>query len=154
MERERGGLIMHTTIQIKNVSKSFGTHTVLDDVSLTCESGKIYGIIGYNGSGKSVLFKCICGLYHVDAGDIYIRGKQLGKDMDMIENAGAIMEEQDILILDEPMNGLDKEGVAQMRELFLKFKEEGKTLLFASHNREDIEILCDEVYEMEQGKLV
>ena len=67
--------------------------------------------------------------------------------------AQAVMEEQDILILDEPMNGLDKDGVAQMRELFLRLKEEGKTLLFASHNREDIEVLCDEVYEMDKGRL-
>lgn len=210
---------MGSTLEVKNISKKFGKHIVLEDVSLTCESGKICGIIGYNGSGKSVLFKCICGLYHADEGEIHIRGKQLGKDMDMIENAGviieepaflkqysgirnlellwllnhkkdtkklqevmqlvgldpfnkkpvgkyslgmkqrlaiaqAVMEEQDILILDEPMNGLDKDGVAQMRELFLSFKEEGKTLLFASHNREDIEVLCDEVYEMDKGKLV
>ena len=67
--------------------------------------------------------------------------------------AQAIMEEQDILILDEPMNGLDKDGVAQMRELFLRFKEEGKTLLFASHNAQDIDVLCDEVYEMDKGRL-
>ena len=67
--------------------------------------------------------------------------------------AQAIMEEQDILILDEPMNGLDKEGVAHMRNLFLNMKEEGRTLLFASHNKEDIDSLCDEVYEMDQGKL-
>lgn len=210
---------MEEMIRVEHISKKFGTHTVLEDVSLTCEAGKIYGIIGYNGSGKSVLFKCICGLYHADEGVIFIRGQQLGKDMDMIENAGviieepaflkqysgirnlellwllnnkkdtkklqeimrtvgldplnrkavgkyslgmkqrlaiaqAIMEEQDILILDEPMNGLDKDGVAQMRELFLKYKSEGKTLLFASHNREDIEVLCDEVYEMDKGKLV
>ncbi|MBO5303511.1 MAG: ATP-binding cassette domain-containing protein [Lachnospiraceae bacterium] len=209
---------MAEIICVKNVSKKFGAQTVLEDVSLTCEAGKIYGIIGYNGSGKSVLFKCICGLYHADTGEIHIREKQLGKDMDMIENAGviieepaflkqysglrnlellwllnnkkdskklqdvmrtvgldpanrkpvgkyslgmkqrlaiaqAIMEEQDILILDEPMNGLDKDGVAQMRELFLRFKEEGKTLLFASHNAQDIDVLCDEVYEMDKGRL-
>jgi len=59
----------------------------------------------------------------------------------------------DILILDEPMNGLDKEGVAQMRQLFSRMKEEGKTLLFASHNKEDIDVLCDEVYEMDKGRL-
>ena len=67
--------------------------------------------------------------------------------------AQAIMEEPDILILDEPMNGLDKDGVREMRELFLKIKESGKTILMASHNREDIEVLCDEVYEMEKGRL-
>ena len=67
--------------------------------------------------------------------------------------AQATMEDQDILILDEPMNGLDQDGMEQMRELFLHFKEEGRTLLFASHNRQDIESLCDEVYEMNRGEL-
>ena len=63
------------------------------------------------------------------------------------------MEGQDILILDEPMNGLDNQGVADMRKLFLKLKEQGRTMLVASHNREDIDVLCDEVYEMENGIL-
>lgn len=209
---------MEEVIRVEHISKQFQNTTVLEDVSLVCESGKIYGIVGYNGSGKSVLFKCICGFYPVDAGKIMVRGKQIGTDCSMIENTGviieepsflkqfsgmrnlellwllnhkkdteylrqvmrnvgldpmnkkpvgkyslgmkqrlaiaqAVMENQDILILDEPMNGLDKEGVAQMRTLFLQLKEEGKTLLFASHNREDIEVLCDEVFEMDKGKL-
>ncbi len=55
--------------------------------------------------------------------------------------------------IDEPMNGLDKKGVDEMRQLFLEEKAEGKTMLFASHNREDIEVLCDEVYEMDEGQL-
>ena len=67
--------------------------------------------------------------------------------------AQAIMEDQDILILDEPMNGLDKNGVADMRKLFLELKEMGKTILLASHNKEDIDVLCDFVYEMEMGVL-
>lgn len=209
---------MEEVIRVEHISKQFQNTTVLEDVSLVCERGKIYGIVGYNGSGKSVLFKCICGFYPVDAGKIMVRGKQIGKDCSMIENTGviieepsflkqfsgmrnlellwllnhkkdteylrqimrkvglepmnkkpvgkyslgmkqrlaiaqAVMENQDILILDEPMNGLDKEGVVQMRTLFLQLKEEGKTLLFASHNREDIEVLCDEVFEMDKGKL-
>ncbi len=209
---------MSVVIQVDGISKKFKNKEVLKNVSLTCERGKIYGIVGYNGSGKSVLFKCICGFYHVDEGHIYVRQKEIGKDVSMIENAGIIIEEpaflksysglknleflyglnhkldrtylkqvminvglvseehksvgkyslgmkqrlaiaqatmegQDILILDEPMNGLDKEGMEQMRTLFLKMKEEGKVLLFASHNREDIRALCDEVYEMERGEL-
>ena len=68
--------------------------------------------------------------------------------------AQAIMENPDILILDEPMNGLDNDGVQDMRKLFLKLKEEGKTILLASHNREDIEVLCDEVYMMDKGILM
>ena len=67
--------------------------------------------------------------------------------------AQAIMEDPPILILDEPMNGLDKTGVAQMRTLFLEMKEKGKVILLASHNREDIEVLCDRVYELEEGRL-
>lgn len=65
--------------------------------------------------------------------------------------AQAIMEDPDILILDEPMNGLDKSGIAEMRDLFLQMKQENKLILMASHNREDIDFLCDEVYEMEDG---
>lgn len=67
--------------------------------------------------------------------------------------AQAIMENQNILILDEPMNGLDKNGVEDMRKLFLELKTQGKTILLASHNKDDIDILCDHVYEMEMGVL-
>lgn len=67
--------------------------------------------------------------------------------------AQAIMENPGILILDEPMNGLDKDGVHEKREMLLQMKAEGKLILLASHNREDIELLCDEVYEMENGIL-
>lgn len=206
------------TIRVENASKSFKNHKVLDNVSLSCESGKIYGIVGYNGSGKTVLFKSICGFYHLDEGEIWIQGKKMKKDMDMLTNAGiiieepsflrnqsgyrnldflyrlrnrkdkahifevmrkvgldpeskkhvgnyslgmrqrlaiaqAIMEDQPILILDEPMNGLDKKGVQDMRDFFEGQKKEGKTILMASHNKEDIDVLCDEVYEMDKGIL-
>lgn len=205
-------------IEVKNIKKRFGENSVLNDVSLRCESGKIYGIIGYNGSGKTVLFKCICGFFHVDEGEILINGKRMGKELTMLEDAGiiieepgylrnlsgyknldylyrirnkpdkkhlygimekvgldprskkhvghyslgmrqrlaiaqAIMEDQQILILDEPMNGLDKRGVEEMRSFFGQLKKEGKLLLLASHNREDINLLCDEVYEMDGGRL-
>ena len=67
--------------------------------------------------------------------------------------AQAIMEDQDLLIQDEPMNGLDKQGAADVRELLLRMKGEGKTILLASHNAQDIEILCDRVYEVDGGKV-
>jgi len=206
-------------IQVIDAQKKFGNNTVLDKVSITCKKGGIYGIAGHNGSGKTVLFKCICGFLHLDQGEIRINGKCLKKDFDMIDNAGiiieepaflrgwsgiknleflymirnpknrkhlnnmmekvgldpdskkrvgqysmgmrqrlaiaqAIMENQEILILDEPMNGLDKNGVADMRKLFLELRGEGKTILMASHNKEDIDILCDEVYEMDMGVML
>ncbi len=205
-------------IEVKNVSKSFKGIPILNDINITCRSGKIYGIIGYNGSGKTVLFKCICGFLHVDSGEISVNGRVMGKEMDMLEHAGIIieepgyirnlsgyrnleylyrithkkdpavihsimlkvgldpqsrkkvchyslgmrqrlaiaqatMEDQAILILDEPMNGLDREGVAEMRKFFLEQKERGKLILLASHNKDDIELLCDEVYEMNHGIL-
>ncbi len=205
-------------VSVENVSKFFGRKQVLKQVDLQMEPGKIYGIIGRNGSGKTVLFKCICGFFPITSGKIFIRGKQLGKDIDIpestgiiIENPGflknysayrnlsllysinhknnrkylfdilktvglegeerkkigkyslgmrqrlavaqAIMEGQELLVLDEPMNGLDNQGVQDMRELFLELKKQGKTILLASHNREDIGALCDEVYEMDAGVL-
>ena len=67
--------------------------------------------------------------------------------------AQSIMEEPEFLILDEPFNGLDSHGVNEMRELFLELKKRGKVILIASHNSEDINILCDNVYSMESGVL-
>lgn len=205
-------------IKVEAACKSFRKQQVLKEVSFSCVEGEISGIVGHNGSGKTVLFKCICGLLYLDKGNIFICGKQMHKDMDMLNEAGviieepailgnvsgyknldylyrirnrknkehlyavlekvglepksrkkvrnysmgmrqrlaiaqAIMEDQNILILDEPMNGLDKNGVADMRKLFLELKSQGKTILLASHNKEDIEVLCDHVYEMEMGVL-
>lgn len=214
---EYGGRVrMEEMICVKNVSKKFGQQTVLSHISLSMEAGKIYGLVGYNGSGKTVLMKCICGLLLADEGDIHVKGEKIGEQM--IKNAGviieepaflknesgkknlqllymlnhkkdnvkiervmkkvgldagnrkkvrhyslgmrqrlaiaqAVMEDPEILILDEPMNGLDKQGVGEIRELLLSYKEEGKVILLASHNREDIQILCDEVYEIEEGRL-
>lgn len=209
---------MGSIIEIQNVTKKFKANLVLSDVNLTCEPGHIYGIVGYNGCGKSVLFKCICGLYRVNEGKICVDGKEIGKDIDILHNAGiiieepaflkqysglmnlellyglrnkkdreylretlkkvgldpeekkavgkyslgmkqrlgiaqAIMEDPDILILDEPMNGLDKEGVEEIRKLLLAERDKEKTILLASHNSADIEILCDEVYYFNHGTL-
>ena len=67
--------------------------------------------------------------------------------------AQALVHDPEILILDEPMNGLDNQGVQEMRQLFLKLKDEGKTILLASHNREDIAALCDTTVEIDRGKI-
>lgn len=209
---------MSTIIEITNLCKSFKETKVLNDITIKIKKGNIIGIIGRNGSGKTVLFKCICGLVSPTKGTVKINNKILGKDMDIPDNIGviietpgflpnyngfknlkflamiknqisnehikdtiklvglnpdskkhvgkyslgmrqrlgiaqAIMENPDILILDEPMNGLDNDGVKDMRKLFLKLKEQGKTILLASHNKEDIEVLCDEVYMMDKGIL-
>ena len=205
-------------IQLKDVCKTFGKAEVLKQVTAKFEAGKIYGIIGRNGSGKTVLFKCICGFVPVTSGTIRVRSQVVGKDVDIpkdmgiiIESPGflpgyngfhnlrflarirnkiddekiretlrfvgldpgdkkhvgkysmgmrqrlglaqAIMEDPEILILDEPMNGLDRQGVKEIRQCLLKLRDQGKTILLASHNAEDIRVLCDQVYEMDAGEL-
>ena len=83
---------MEKMIEISHVSKSFQTYRALDDVSLDIEKGKIYGIIGRNGSGKTVLFKCICGFLKTDSGEIKVDGKTIGKEIEAPQNAGIIIE--------------------------------------------------------------
>ncbi len=204
-------------IDVKNVNVTIGKNRILQDISVHFEKGKIHGLIGRNGSGKTVLMKCICGFMKPTSGTVFVEGKQIGKDVDFVPNAGviietpgfvpfysgyknlhilaelnhrtgreeiedamrtvgldprlkrhvkkyslgmrqrlgiaqAIMEKPQLLILDEPFNGLDKEGVEQMRTYFLKLKEEGVTILLTSHTSEDIKLLCDTVTEMEKGR--
>ena len=203
-------------ISVKNLSKDFGQERVLKSVSRDFERGKIHGIVGNNGSGKTVLMKCICGFLIPDAGSITVNGERVGVDVDfprdmglIIETPGflpnmtgvknleilaslnkkigleeiaaairrvgldplmkkpvgkyslgmrqrlgiaqAIMENPSLLILDEPLNGLDKHGVREMRQLIKGLKEQGKTILLASHNQGDIDELCDTVCEMDAG---
>lgn len=203
-------------IQVKNLSKDFGQDRVLKCVNRDFESGKIHGIVGNNGSGKTVLMKCICGFLLPTEGTVIVNGRRVGKDVDfpldlgvIIETPGflpgvtgvknleilaslnkkiglseiadairrvgldphmkkpvgkyslgmrqrlgiaqAIMEDPSLLILDEPLNGLDKHGVAEMRKLIKGLKDEGKTILLASHNQGDIDELCDTVCEVDAG---
>ncbi len=205
-----------SVIEMKSVVKRWGNNTVLKSVDLAVNSSEIVGIIGHNGSGKTVLMKCICGFITPDSGEITVSGKRVGKDVDIPKNIGliiespgflpnfsgfsnlwqlakirgkisrddvrrviekvglnpdekkhvgkyslgmkqrlgiaqAIMENPDILILDEPMNGLDKNGVEEMRKLFLQLKEDGKAIIIASHNSADIDVLCDRVFEITKG---
>ena len=206
-------------ISIANLTKKFDEDTVLDDVTVSFEQGKIHGVVGRNGSGKTVMFKCICGFIPPTSGEIRVDGKIIGKDTDIPDNVGiiiespgflpnydgfhnlkflaaingsitdehikdtirlvgldpdskkhvgkysmgmrqrlgiaqAIMENPDILILDEPFNGLDVSGVEEMRSLLLSLKEQGKTILVASHYKEDVDYLCDTVIRMDKGQIV
>ncbi len=209
---------MSTIIELENVSKSFSRHRVLDGVSLTVEAGTTVGVVGSNGSGKSVLFQIICGFYTPDSGTVRVRGETLGKGRDFPENIGvlinapgfigpdtgiqnlrylaairdvigdreiraamrkvgmdpedrtkvehyslgmkqklalaqAIMEGQDILILDEPFNALDYKTYNDVKEIIHILQAEGKTILLTSHNFEDLESLCQNIYVMADGRL-
>ena len=205
-----------SAISVQSVSKTFGDTTVLREVSREFEAGRVHGIVGNNGSGKTVLMKCICGFLPPTRGRILVRGKQVGRDMDFPDDTGiiietpgflpnltgiknlellaslrrrvdregirrtiervgldpdskkpvgkyslgmrqrlgiaqAIMENPSLLILDEPFNGLDKNGVADMRQVIKGLREQGKTIILASHNQMDIDELCDTVCEMDAG---
>ena len=200
-----------------DVCVTIGADKLLNNVKLRAEPGTITGLIGRNGSGKTMLLRAICGLVPMSAGSITVAGQRVGIDVDFPENIGviietpgflpqynavdnlrilakirnrihdaeikaaltqvglinvskrvskyslgmkqrlgiaqAIMENPDILLLDEPMNGLDNAGVREMRELFKSLRAQGKTILLASHNPLDIEELCDTVCEMDGGVL-
>ena len=208
---------MSSVVKLENICKKFNNETVLKDVNSDFHYGKIYGIVGKNGSGKTVLFKTIVGFIRPTSGHVYVKGKEIGVDADFAEDVGliietpgflsqysayknleflasirnriskqqikdaikvvgldaespkkvgkfslgmrqrlgiaqAIMENPDLIILDEPMNGLDKNGIHIVKEVLKNLKKEGKTIILASHYAEDMEI-CDEVYEMEDGIL-
>ena len=197
---------MNVPIIVDHVSKSFQGKQVLNNVTASFEPEKIHGIIGRNGSGKTVLIKTICGLIRPDSGRVIVNNAVVGRDIDFPQNIGAIieapgflptqsalknlmylaslrgiigkrevrraiefvglnpddkkhvgkyslgmkqrlglaqaiMENPEILVLDEPMNGLDKDGVNDIREFLLEFKQDGKTIIIVSHNSEDTMIL-------------
>lgn len=207
---------MNDYIQLTNISKTFGKQTVLQPLTMGFEEGMIHGIIGRNGSGKTVLMKMILGILQPTTGTVIVGDKRIGKDVDFPESAGAIietiefipymsayqnladiaamrgnlskvqikevlemvglgnvgrkhvskfsmgmrqrlaiaqavMESPKLLILDEPMNGMDEKGVEEMRRLILARKAAGTTIILSSHNIEDIRILCDQVYRIDAG---
>lgn len=200
-------------IEVKNFTKKINKDIILQDINFKLEPGKIYGFIGKNGSGKSILFKSICGLANITEGCIIINKNELGKDIKFYDNLGAvldgagflpslsgfenlkllslinnkigdseisesislvgldpnnkktykkyslgmkqklsiaqaIMENPEILVLDEPFNALDESSLTHIRELLLQYKNNGKTILISSHMKDDIKLLCDEVYEL------
>ncbi len=217
---ELGGQNMSSYIEVRNVSKSFSGRAILQNISLSVEQGTTVGLVGANGSGKSVLFKIICGFEKPDQGSVYVRGNQLGKNgCDFPESLGvfinspgfigiysgfqnlkfladiqgkigekeirqtmtkvgldpdnkakvdnyslgmkqklglaqAIMEGQDILILDEPFNALDYKTYEDVKAIIRMLKAEGKTIFLTSHHYKDIEQLCDQVYSLEDCQLL
>ena len=209
---------MSAIIELNQVSKYFSDRPVLSDVSLSVEAGATVGVVGSNGSGKSVLFQTICGFLSPDSGTVKIWGELLGNKRDFPDNVGvlinspgfislntglqnleylagirgvigkrqiraamqkvglnpedktkvehyslgmkqklglaqAIMEGQDILILDEPFNALDYRTHNDVKEIIRILQAEGKTIMLTSHNYEDLESLCHQIYVLEDGKL-
>ncbi len=209
---------MEAAIEVQNLNKSFGEEHVLKDVTHAFEKAKIHGIVGNNGSGKTVLMECICGFLRPDSGRVLVNNRQVGKNTDFPQDLGiiietpgflphlsgfqnlkllatlqkkanshtirdaiaqvgldpdmkkpvgkyslgmrqrlglaqALMEDPGLLILDEPLNGLDKYAAQQIREVIKGLRRDGKTVILASHNQFDIDELCDTVCEMDAGIL-
>ncbi len=206
-------------IKIQNAGKHFKGNWVFQNVNASFAKGQIYGLIGRNGSGKTMLIKSICGLVRLSEGTILVDGEEVGVTVDVPASVGAvievpgflphlsgfanlrylaklknqisddkirqtiqtvgldpdsckhvgkyslgmrqrlgiaqaIMEDPDILLLDEPMNGLDTQGVNDVKELLCNQRRAGKTIILVSHHLDDIDELCDVVYKMEDGNLV
>lgn len=209
---------MNEMVKVKNVTLNIKDAVILDKVNLVVEKGSICGLVGRNGSGKTMLMKCICGFIPVTEGEILVNNQKVGVKDKFAENLGfiietpgfmpnytayknleflssinakvdkqrirevielvglnpdskkkvgkfslgmnqrlglaqAIIDNPDLLVLDEPFNGLDNDGVKQIRKLLLKLKRQGKTIIMASHTKEDIDILCDRVCFMDKGRL-
>ena len=209
---------MENAIEINDLKMNFGKDEVLKGITHSFEKGKVHGIVGNNGSGKTVMMKCICGFLKPTSGTVKVNGKLIGRQEDFPKSLGliieapgflphlsgyrnlailasvnkkidkarikenirlvgldpdmkkpvgkyslgmrqrlgiaqAIMEDPELLILDEPMNGLDKHGVEEMRGLLKGLAEKGKTIILSSHNPADIDALCDTVCEMDAGVL-
>ncbi len=205
-------------IELTNVSKTIKGTVVLDNINLRMESGKVYGLKGKNGSGKTMLMRAVCGLISTD-GTVNINGEILGKDISfprsigvLIENpsfisnytgfknlkvlasiqnrindediknalikvqldpddkrtyrkyslgmkqklgiAAAFMENPDIIILDEPINALDEAGAKQVHKILEEQKSRGAIIIIACHDREELEMLSDEIIEISEGKIV
>lgn len=205
-------------IYVKDLSLKIKKETILSDINLHIKKGKITGLVGRNGCGKTMLMKCITGFVKPTTGEVVFNEKRIGEDIDFPKDTGiiietpsfvpyysgrrnlielaslnrridkkdidkvlekvglyearnkmvrkyslgmrqrlgiaqALMEEPDTLILDEPMNGLDNDCVEMIRGILGQLKSEGKTILLVSHNKEDIRLLCDEIYEMDKGKV-
>lgn len=206
-------------LDVSNVTKKIKGKIILDNINLELVSGRIYGFVGENGSGKTMLFRAISGLMRLTSGQISVDGQVLHKDISVlpglgiiIENAGlypeltgfdnlrqlakinkkiddeqikeaiirvgldpddkrtfrkyslgmkqriiiaqAIMEKPDILMLDEPTNALDENAVNIVRDIIDEERKRGALVLIASHNKEDIKLLCDEIYRVKDGKVI
>ena len=196
--------MISVAIVIDNLIKSYGTNTVINDISFAVNRGEIFGLLGTNGAGKTTTLECIEGVRRYDSGKITVNGKvgvQLQSsslpanikaieayhlfckwnkaavnlelfnvfELEQLKNKQykemstgqrrrlhlvlALIGNPDIIILDEPTAGLDVEGRVSLHAQILKLKEQGKTIIMASHDMSEIENLCDRIAILKDGKI-
>ncbi len=206
-------------IEISHLYKKFKGVTVLEDINLRFDGGRIYGLQGKNGSGKTMLMRAVCGLIMPTEGSIDIDGKILHRDISFPQSLGALIENPafltgytgfqnlkllakiegkisdeeiraalsevglalddkrtykkyslgmkqrlgiayavmgnpQIIVLDEPFNALDEAGILQIRDVLQQRKKEGALMILACHDREELELLSDEILKMENGRII
>lgn len=208
-----------TYVEVKNLTKFIKGREILLNINLNLDKGKIYGFMGKNGSGKTMLFRSICGLIKPSEGEIIIDGKVLGKNISFPQSVGvlieypgflpnltgfgnlkyladikgeigkeqiesvlgrvgldkndmrkfkryslgmkqrlgiaqAIMENPELIILDEPTNALDIDGIKLINNIIVDLKKQNKIILIASHDKEELELISDEIYMVDGGKII
>ena len=147
-------------LEIENYSKTINKRIILDNINLTFRSGNVYGFYGRNGSGKTMLFRALTTLIYPTKGDVKLdyAGDKKYKEYSLgmkqrLRIAQAIMENQKIIILDEPTNGIDRNGLKDVHEIIKEEKNKGKIILLASHDLDDLKLLCDKIYFIENGRV-
>lgn len=205
-------------IKLENIDKKLRSNHVLKNISYEFENGKVYGLYGCNGSGKTMLLRAICGLIRIDSGNIFIDGKKLHEDISFPDNVGivienmellprysakrnlqilakikniadeddievvlqrvgldsispqkvkkfslgmkqrlniaqAVFEKQKIILLDEPTNALDEDGVQLIYHIVKEEQKRGATIIIATHHKEDLETLCDVILKISEGEI-
>lgn len=205
-------------IEVKNLSKNFKNNCILNDINVVFESGKVYGLIGRNGSGKSVFLKLLCSFYTPTKGCILYDGIDIVKSgllppntraliehpnflpdltgyenlklLSQIQNkigdeeifntmkkvkiyedkdkkyryyslgmkqklgiAQALMEDPNVIILDEPFNGIEDKTADELRKVLIKEAKKDKIVIIATHLKEDLESLADILYKFDEGKI-
>lgn len=205
-------------VAVEHYTKEIKNDIILNDINYIFESGRIYGLRGKNGSGKTMLIRGLCGLIHPTSGQVVIDGQILGQDISfppsvgiLIEEPGfipgysgfenlsalsqirkqtgaeeiaalmqefgldakdkkkykkyslgmkqklglcaAFMEQPELILLDEPTNALDEGSVEILRQVLHRHKERGALIIIASHDREELDLLADEIVEIASGQI-
>lgn len=209
---------MNYFLKVNNYNKKIKNNEILKDINLNLSKGKIYGLKGHNGSGKSMLMRAMAGIMFPTSGEVIVNGENITKEKRVYENIGiliespgfidsltgydnlmmladikekigateirewmkkfdlnsedkrkvkeyslgmkqklgiiqALMENPDIIFLDEPINALDEKSIEIFNKEVINLRELGKLIVISNHNKDELENICDEIIELEEGRI-